>query len=87
MGQRVVARRGGLGLLIVAGARPRFGVYTETVKQRGVDLFVLLDVSRSMTAEDVLPTGSNGPSPMSATCCRTWPAIAWGSSCLPASRW
>ncbi len=46
---------GGLGLLIVAGARPRFGVYTETVTQRGVDLFVLLDVSRSMTAEDVAP--------------------------------
>ena len=41
--------------LIVAGARPRFGVYTETVTQRGVDLFVLLDVSRSMTAEDVAP--------------------------------
>jgi Ca-activated chloride channel family protein len=46
----------GLGLLIVAGARPRFGVYTETVRQRGVDLFVLLDVSRSMTAEDVAPS-------------------------------
>lgn len=46
----------GLALLIVAGARPRFGVYTETVAQRGVDLFVLLDVSRSMTAEDVAPS-------------------------------
>ena len=46
----------GLGLLIAAGARPRFGVYTETVRQRGVDLFVLLDVSRSMTAEDVAPS-------------------------------
>jgi Ca-activated chloride channel family protein len=46
----------GIGLLIVAGARPRFGVYTETVKQRGADLFVLLDVSRSMTAEDVAPS-------------------------------
>jgi Ca-activated chloride channel family protein len=45
----------GIGLLIVAAARPRFGVYTETVAQRGVDLFVLLDVSRSMTAEDVAP--------------------------------
>jgi len=45
----------GVGLLIVAAARPRFGVYTETVAQRGVDLFVLLDVSRSMTAEDVAP--------------------------------
>ena len=46
----------GISLLIVAGARPRFGVYTETVHQRGVDLFVLLDVSRSMTAEDVAPS-------------------------------
>ena len=45
----------GLALLIVAGARPRFGVYFEKVAQRGVDLFVLLDVSRSMTAEDVAP--------------------------------
>lgn len=45
----------GLGLLIVAGARPRFGVYFEKVSLRGVDLFVLLDVSRSMTAEDVAP--------------------------------
>jgi Ca-activated chloride channel family protein len=45
----------GLALLIVAGARPRFGVYFEKVSQRGVDVFVLLDVSRSMTAEDVAP--------------------------------
>ena len=45
----------GVTLLIVAAARPRFGVYTETITQRGVDLFVLLDVSRSMTAEDVAP--------------------------------
>jgi len=45
----------GLGLLIVAGARPRFGVYFEQISRRGVDLFVLLDVSRSMTAEDVAP--------------------------------
>ena len=45
----------GLGCLILAGARPRFGVYFEKVTQRGVDLFVLLDVSRSMTAEDVAP--------------------------------
>ncbi|MCP4593150.1 MAG: VWA domain-containing protein, partial [bacterium] len=45
----------GLGLLIVAGARPRFGVYFEQISRRGVDLFVVLDVSRSMTAEDVAP--------------------------------
>ena len=45
----------GLGCLIVGGARPRFGVYFEKISQRGIDLFVLLDVSRSMTAEDVAP--------------------------------
>ncbi len=46
----------GLACLIVAAARPRFGVYVEKVSQQGVDLVVLLDVSRSMTAEDVLPS-------------------------------
>ena len=41
--------------LIVAAARPRFGVFFEEVSSRGVDLFVVLDVSRSMLAEDVAP--------------------------------
>jgi Ca-activated chloride channel family protein len=45
----------GLGLLITAAARPRWGAYFEDVQSRGVDLFVLLDVSRSMLAEDVAP--------------------------------
>ena len=40
---------------MVAAARPRFGVFFEKVSGRGVDLFVLLDVSRSMLAEDVAP--------------------------------
>jgi len=46
----------GLALVIVACARPRFGVYYEHVAQRGADLFILLDVSRSMAAEDVKPS-------------------------------
>ena len=41
--------------LIIACARPRFGVFFEEVTGRGVDLFVVLDVSRSMLAEDVAP--------------------------------
>ncbi|MDA1048877.1 MAG: VWA domain-containing protein [Planctomycetota bacterium] len=45
----------GLGLLTFAAARPRWGVYFEDVQARGVDMFVLLDVSRSMLAEDVAP--------------------------------
>jgi Ca-activated chloride channel family protein len=42
-------------LAIVAAAGPQFGTYYETVPQRGVDVFILLDVSRSMLAEDVVP--------------------------------
>jgi len=45
----------GVTCLILAAARPRWGVYFEEVAARGVDLFVLLDVSRSMLAEDVAP--------------------------------
>jgi Ca-activated chloride channel family protein len=44
-----------LALLIAGLARPRWGVYFEQVHSRGVDLFVLLDVSKSMLAEDVAP--------------------------------
>jgi len=44
-----------IGLLIVAAAGPRFGTYFEKVTRRGADVFVVLDVSRSMTAEDVTP--------------------------------
>ena len=40
---------------IVAVARPKYGAYFEQVSQQGVDLFVLLDVSRSMLAEDIAP--------------------------------
>ncbi len=45
-----------VGLLIIAAARPQFGVTVQQVTARGVDLFVLLDVSRSMLAEDVAPS-------------------------------
>jgi Ca-activated chloride channel family protein len=46
----------GLAAIIVATARPRFGVYFEKVVQRGVDCFICLDVSQSMLAEDVAPS-------------------------------
>ena len=63
--------------MIVAAARPRFGIFTETVTQRGVDLFVLLDVSRSMTAEDVAPSRLERAKSDIRDLCRTWAAIAW----------
>lgn len=45
----------GVTLLLVGMSGPRFGVYFEKVATHGADLFVLLDVSRSMQAEDVAP--------------------------------
>ncbi|MBI4878976.1 MAG: VWA domain-containing protein [Planctomycetes bacterium] len=40
---------------LFAAARPRFGAYYEQVTERGADLVVILDVSRSMLSEDVRP--------------------------------
>lgn len=45
----------GLAALILALARPQWGEAFEDLPSRGLDLFVLLDVSRSMQAEDVSP--------------------------------
>jgi Ca-activated chloride channel family protein len=45
----------GLLLLAVALARPQCGTRTELSKRYGIDLVILLDVSRSMQARDVLP--------------------------------
>ncbi|MBI3828827.1 MAG: VWA domain-containing protein [Planctomycetes bacterium] len=40
---------------VLALARPRWGEYFLEVRSRGCDLYVLLDVSKSMLAEDVPP--------------------------------
>src|SRR5689334_10993407 len=42
------------GLVALAG--PRFGTLYEEIVPRGSDLYVLIDVSRSMLAEDVPPS-------------------------------
>lgn len=42
------------GLVALAG--PQFGTQVETVVPRGSDLYVLIDVSRSMLADDVAPS-------------------------------
>ncbi len=41
--------------LVLALARPQFGTRVETVTTEGQDVIVVLDVSRSMLAEDVTP--------------------------------
>jgi len=42
-------------LIIIAVANPQIGSKIEEVKQVGIDVFILLDVSLSMTAEDIKP--------------------------------
>lgn len=44
-----------LALLVVALARPQFGTVREEMKQMGIDIFLALDVSYSMAAEDLKP--------------------------------
>lgn len=46
----------GTALIIVALARPQWGSDIEIVEQRGVQVMVALDISRSMLAQDVKPT-------------------------------
>ncbi len=44
-----------LSLLIIASARPRWGMREELIFQKGRDIMIVLDVSRSMLAKDVRP--------------------------------
>ncbi len=43
-------------LVVVAAARPQWGSADQPVERRGIDIAIALDVSRSMTATDVLPS-------------------------------
>lgn len=45
-----------LTLLILAVANPQVGTKIEDVKQIGIDVYILLDVSKSMAAEDIKPS-------------------------------
>jgi Ca-activated chloride channel homolog len=46
---------GGFALLVVTLMRPQWGVQKVELAERGIDIMVLLDTSRSMLAEDVAP--------------------------------
>jgi Ca-activated chloride channel family protein len=47
---------GGLVALCVALARPQWGARQETVTRRGADVMIVIDVSLSMAAEDLVPS-------------------------------
>jgi Ca-activated chloride channel family protein len=46
----------GLACLVAAAMGPRWGFEYEEVRQKGIDVMVLMDVSRSMLAEDATPS-------------------------------
>ncbi len=46
----------GLAFLIVGWANPQFSNKKEKVKRKGVDIYLALDISKSMLAEDVAPS-------------------------------
>lgn len=43
-------------LIIVSLANPQIGTKMEEVKQTGIDVYIILDVSQSMLAEDIKPS-------------------------------
>lgn len=45
-----------IGLFTVLLARPQFGSKLETVKRKGVEVIIALDISNSMLAQDVQPS-------------------------------
>lgn len=45
----------GFSSLVIAIANPQTGSRLEEVKREGIDIFIALDVSNSMKAEDILP--------------------------------
>ena len=45
-----------IGLFSVLLARPQFGSKLETVKRKGVEVIIALDISNSMLAQDVQPS-------------------------------
>jgi Ca-activated chloride channel family protein len=45
-----------LTCLVFAAANPQVGTKLQEVKQTGIDVFILLDVSNSMMAEDIKPS-------------------------------
>lgn len=53
---RMALRLGALGLLILALARPQWGVKERPLIREGSDLMIALDVSNSMLAADIAPS-------------------------------
>lgn len=47
---------GAIALAALAAARPRWGTQDTPLEQRGIDVVIVLDISRSMLAQDIVPS-------------------------------
>lgn len=52
---RISLRLAALALLIIAIGRPQWGFHWKEVKQRGLNVMIALDTSKSMLADDIKP--------------------------------
>lgn len=59
---RAVLLVGAVALAALAFARPQWGSQEVPLEQRGIDVVVVLDVSRSMLAQDILPSRAQASS-------------------------
>lgn len=55
-GRRLWMRAAAMTCLLLALARPQWGFHWEEVRRQGLDVLVLLDTSRSMSASDIKPS-------------------------------
>ena len=52
---KIALKLSAMALIVVAMARPKAGLTTETVTKKGIDVIIVLDVSKSMLATDSAP--------------------------------
>ena len=54
--RRIWLRTAALACLLLAAARPQFGFHWRQISRKGLDIVVVLDTSRSMSAPDIKPS-------------------------------
>jgi Ca-activated chloride channel family protein len=52
----IILRLAGLAMLIIALAQPQVGTRLEEISREGVDILIAVDVSQSMSAQDITPS-------------------------------
>jgi len=53
---KILLITGAIFFLVIALSRPQLGTKLQTLQRKGIDVFIALDTSKSMLAEDIKPT-------------------------------